>query len=349
MNADDELVPYLAVMSSVESLHRMTREERDLDGTDRSGKRSSHRVQSLRRGVRALRLHGRGVWSAAASVRRRRIEQWAERRGVLVKSIEDAALGMASVYRALGMPLPDRDGRSRAITLSEKFTELLARFMPFDLVIDERDGRRDEARVSKTSVCGSWGAIAGELRYFADRSGNPRAAIEGTQIPMHLIRRVCDAWRDGDRVRSEAEGRAARSHERRSSISASSWSARSSCIEEFPPEIAERARQRWPRRWRAARLRHPCGEEEIARRSTTIRETVSKIGRRDSAVLDSPISHAGTSEQLGAIRTRWTNSGTRASHFDRDEFVPREVRERYARASIDGGDSRSRGRHRLRR
>ena len=32
MNADDELVPYLAVMSSVESLHRMTREERDLDG-----------------------------------------------------------------------------------------------------------------------------------------------------------------------------------------------------------------------------------------------------------------------------------------------------------------------------
>src|SRR5687768_3565641 len=32
VNADDELVPYLAVMSSIESLHRMTREERDLDG-----------------------------------------------------------------------------------------------------------------------------------------------------------------------------------------------------------------------------------------------------------------------------------------------------------------------------
>ena len=32
VNADDELVPYLAVMSGVESLHRMTREERDLDG-----------------------------------------------------------------------------------------------------------------------------------------------------------------------------------------------------------------------------------------------------------------------------------------------------------------------------
>src|SRR5947207_15397602 len=37
-----------------------------------------------------------------------RIERWAERRGALVKSIEDAALGMASVYRAIGLPLPPR-------------------------------------------------------------------------------------------------------------------------------------------------------------------------------------------------------------------------------------------------
>src|SRR5947207_3663976 len=61
--------------------------------------------------------------------------------------------------------------------------------MPFDLVIDELTVDGTEARVSKTSVCGSWGAIAGSLRYFADRSGTPRAAIEGTQIPMELIRR----------------------------------------------------------------------------------------------------------------------------------------------------------------
>jgi hypothetical protein len=70
-----------------------------------------------------------------------------------------------------------------------KFTELLAQYMPFDLVIDELTADGSEARVSKTSVCGSWGAIAGTLRYFADRSGIPRAAIEGTQIPMELIRR----------------------------------------------------------------------------------------------------------------------------------------------------------------
>ena len=32
VHADDDLLPHLAIMSSVESLHRMTRDERDLDG-----------------------------------------------------------------------------------------------------------------------------------------------------------------------------------------------------------------------------------------------------------------------------------------------------------------------------
>jgi hypothetical protein len=61
--------------------------------------------------------------------------------------------------------------------------------MPFELVIDEATADGREARVSRTSVCGSWGAIAGELRFFADRFGVPRASIEGTQVPEHLIRR----------------------------------------------------------------------------------------------------------------------------------------------------------------
>ncbi len=61
--------------------------------------------------------------------------------------------------------------------------------MPLDLVIDEETADGMPARVSKTSVCGTWGAIAGEIRYFADRSGTSRAAIEGTQIPMHVIRK----------------------------------------------------------------------------------------------------------------------------------------------------------------
>jgi hypothetical protein len=43
--------------------------------------------------------------------------------------------------------------------------------------------------VSRNSVAGSWGAVAGNLRFFADRFGVPRAAIEGTTIPYDLVRR----------------------------------------------------------------------------------------------------------------------------------------------------------------
>jgi uncharacterized membrane protein YgcG len=95
---------------------------------------------------------------------------------------------MASVYRGVNMPLPVEMPMAHEGT-RRQFAQLLAEFMPFDLVIDEQTAWGENARVSKTSVCGSWGAIAGELRYFADRFGTPRASIEGTQLPMDVIRR----------------------------------------------------------------------------------------------------------------------------------------------------------------
>src|SRR5690349_6412738 len=116
------------------------------------------------------------------------IDEWATRRGVLVKAVEDAALGMASVYRAIGLPLPASMPNAGDHEL-RAFQQLLAEYMPFDLVMDEETAAGEEARVSKTSVCGSWGAIAGEIRYFADKLGIPRASIEGTQIPLDLVRR----------------------------------------------------------------------------------------------------------------------------------------------------------------
>ena len=61
--------------------------------------------------------------------------------------------------------------------------------MPFDLVIDEHTADGQEARVSKTSVAGSWGAVAGSLRFFADRFGNARASIEGTTLSYDLVNR----------------------------------------------------------------------------------------------------------------------------------------------------------------
>ena len=187
-HADAELVPLVAVASNIESLHRMTREERQLGGLIVPG---SDHVTSYNVYAEAVNKYGYlgEVYGLPRHLfKEEEIERWAEQRGVLVKAIEDIALGTASVYRQLELPLPEKLPYGDRKML-ERFADLLAKVMPFDLVIDEQSADGREARVSRSSVCGSWGAIAGTLRYFADRFGVSRASIEGTQIPERLIRR----------------------------------------------------------------------------------------------------------------------------------------------------------------
>ena len=186
-HAEAPLIPMVAVAANIESLHRMTREERELKGLILPG---SDHLTAYNVYAEAVNKHGYlgEVYGLPRHLFREEIDRWAEGRGVLVKAIEDIALGTASVYRQLEVALPERlpSADQKAIEL---FADLLAKIMPFDLVIDEETADGREARVSRSSVCGSWGAIAGTLRYFADRFGVPRASIEGTQIPERAIRR----------------------------------------------------------------------------------------------------------------------------------------------------------------
>jgi ATP-dependent helicase HrpA len=186
-HADARLAPVVAVCANIDSLHRMTREERNLTGLTVSG---SDHLTSYNVYAEAVNKHAYlgEVYGLPRHLFGDGIDSWAEGRGVLVKVIEDVALGMASVYRQLELPLPEKLPYADDRVLAA-FADLMAKVMPFDLVIDEEtvDGR--EARVSRGSMCGSWGAIAGTLRYFADRFGVPRAGIEGTQIPERLVRR----------------------------------------------------------------------------------------------------------------------------------------------------------------
>jgi len=185
--ADPALVPMVAVAANIESLHRMTREERDLRGLTVPG---SDHLTAYNVYAEAVNKHGYlgEVYGLPRHLFQEAIDRWAEGRGILVKAIEDVALGTASVYRQLELPLPDKLPFARDQTLAA-FADLVAKIMPFDLVIDEETADGQEARVSRGSVCGSWGAVAGSLRYFADRFGVPRASIEGTQIPEQAIRR----------------------------------------------------------------------------------------------------------------------------------------------------------------
>jgi len=105
-HADAELLPAVAVMSNIDSLHRMTRDERDLRGLIVSG---SDHLTAYNVFAEAVNAHGYlgEVYGLPRHLFREEIDAWAERRGVLVKAIEDIALGAASVYRQLEQPLPD--------------------------------------------------------------------------------------------------------------------------------------------------------------------------------------------------------------------------------------------------
>ncbi len=187
VNAGGDLLPVVAVCSNIDSLHRMTREERNLEGVKVNG---SDHLTAYRLFAEAVNRHGYlgEVYGLPRHLFDEGMEEWAERRGVLVKAIEDVALGTASVFRALDLDLPSQfPDLSRE--LQQEFIDLVARIMPFDLVIDEHTADGQEARVSRGAMAGSWGAVAGSLRYFADRFGISRAAIEGTTIPYDLVRR----------------------------------------------------------------------------------------------------------------------------------------------------------------
>ncbi len=188
VHAGADLAAVVAVSSNIDSLHRMTREERDIEGARVNG---SDHLTAYNLFAEAVNRHGRlgEVYGLPRHLfDEEGLAEWAEGRGVLVKVIEDVALGTASVFRALELPLPEKlpyAGRE----LREQWFDLVARIMPFDLVLDEHTADGQEARVSRNSVAGSWGAVAGNLRFFADRMGNPRAAIEGTTLSYDLIRR----------------------------------------------------------------------------------------------------------------------------------------------------------------
>jgi hypothetical protein len=237
----DALMPYLAVMASVESLHRMTRDERDLTGLVIAGSDHLTAYNVYADAFATAGYMGEVYGLARHLFEEEAINRWAERRGVLVKAVEDAALAMASVYRGVGLPLPSTMALARE-DVRRSFCDLVARIMPFDLVIDEATVDGDEARVSKSSVCGSWGAVAGTLRYFADRSGIPRAAIEGTQIPMALVRQY--AVRGASRLAYDARGkRDALVRESRLTYFGFELERDEELLDEFPEELRAEARR----------------------------------------------------------------------------------------------------------
>ena len=289
VHGEDALMPYLAVMASVESLHRMTRDERDLSGLVIAGSDHLTAYNVYADAYAAAGTVGEVYGLARHLFDETLVNRWAERRGVLVKALEDTALAMASVYRGVGLPLPSTMPLVTD-TVRRAFCDLVARIMPFDLVIDEETVDGGEARVSKSSVCGSWGPVAGTLRYFADRFGVPRAAIEGTQIPMGLVRKY--AVRGDARLNYDARGkRDALVRESQLSYFGFALDRDEEVLDDFPGDAVEEARQalaeamaRGEPRHVAAKRNRPAIEEirELYRRSGG---TIPRLGLAELTAL----------------------------------------------------------------
>ena len=323
VHCDDDLLPCVAVMASVESLHRMTREDRDLGGLVVPG---SDHLSTYNVYAEAFEKCGYlgEVYGLPRQMFDASIERWAEGRGVLVKSIEDSALAMASIYRSVGLPLPTRMPRTTP-AVERKFIELVARIMPFSLVIDERTATGDEARVSKTSVCGSWGPIAGTLRYFADKFGVPRAAIEGTQIPPDLVR--LNASRHAPRVVYDPSKRERPlALERLLTYFGFELEHEREPLEDFPPEFAAATRHviaeslaRFEARHQAVPRNRPAIDE--------VREVWRRSGGRTPRLNQADLT-AWYEAQLGAIDDLhdFRNAALR---LDPDAFVPAAERARW--------------------
>jgi len=326
VNGGDDLMPHLAVMASIESLHRMTREERDLDGVTVPG---SDHLTAYNLYAEAYQTAGRmgEVYGLPRHVfDEQEIDAWAERRGVLVKSIEDAALGMASIYRAVGLDLPATMANAGEGTLA-RFQELLAQFMPFQLVIDEETSTGDAVRVSKTSVAGSWGAIAGEIRYFADKLGIPRAAIEGTNIPLALVRRYAHE-REPEMVHDANARRAPLVLRRRVTYHGFELEKEIEPIDEFPPGLEDRGRRVLAEALARGEARHVAAKtdrvavEEIRETWRRSGGATPKFGMEELAAV--------YERQLAEQNVRSYSDFRRARlGIDAESIVPARERERY--------------------
>ncbi len=323
VHCDDELLPYVAVMASIESLHRMTREDRDLGGLTVAGSDHLTTYNVYAEAFSRCGFLGE-VYGLPRQLFDESIERWAEGRGVLVKSMEDAALAMASIYRSVRLSLPTQMPRaSRAI--ERRWVELLARIAPFALVIDELTVTGEEARVSKTSVCGSWGAVTGSLRYFADKFGVPRAAIEGTQIPPDVIR--AQATRHPPRLVFEPSRRERPfALEHRVTYAGFELERDREPVEEFPPEMLEAARLAFAEALARGEARH----QAVPKNRAAIDE-LREVWRRSG----------GTTPRLSqAELAAWYAAQLASAHdlngfrnapllFDRNAFVPRTDREKW--------------------
>jgi hypothetical protein len=176
-------------------------------------------------------------------------------------------------------------------------------------------------------VAGSWGAIAGDLRYFADRSGIPRAAIEGTQIPMELIRRYAT------RGKVEVVYDPRRKHgplmlKRTVEYFGFELESEVETVEDFPPDLAKEARRALAEALARGEARH-FAVKKNREAIEEIREAYKRSGG-ETKRLGLPELIALYEEQLAGVSSMDDFQSARLA-VDVNKLVPPDIRDRLER------------------
>jgi hypothetical protein len=320
VHADEALVSYVAVMANIDSLHRMTRDEPELVGLVVYG---SDHLTAYNVYAEAVNQYGHlgEVYGLPRHLFANDIDEWAADRGVLVKAIEDVALGMASVYRTLELPLPAALPTANRKVLRQ-FQDLVARIMPFDLVVEGETTSGDRVRLSDSSVCTPHGAIAGQIRYFADRFGVPRGAVEGTAIPFDLIKRYAV---HGDAEVEVREGRRTGLYVTRTTeyFGFALETERRPLSDVFSPDLAQRARSALAQALISGRSPHP-NSQSVARAARQLVEYWRRSGGEVEAGNPDAIGGA-VARQLDDVSS-WEQFLATPVQLDVAALVPEETR-----------------------
>lgn len=187
-------------------------------------------------------------------------------------------------------------------------------------------------------MCGGCGAIAGDLRYFADRFGVPRASIEGTQLPGDVVREFATVA-DPEVVYDPEHRRSPLSVRRRVQYRGFELERDVEPLDVFPPSLADRARHALAEALARGEARHP-GARENQSAIESVRETYRRSGGATPRLSFADLV-AIYERQLARVNSFSEFRRARVT-FDADAIVPASVRERYASlptaASVRGRD-----------
>ncbi len=115
--------------------------------------------------------------------------EWCDENGFSGKAIKEVTLAMKSIYRQLGIRLPNPQSFMQVVNnniLHESFLHLLAKVQSLDFVRNEHNSQAGTVWSARHS-CTNAIRTLGRIRFWRDKRNYQRATIEGMEVPEDIL------------------------------------------------------------------------------------------------------------------------------------------------------------------